>query len=74
MTSFFSRKNTEEQNTQRFTETLSQPISQNVTVNRGLTPGPSPNGEGSDHRGYPYFAVCVVILLWSYLDTFIANH
>jgi len=30
---YFSQKNTEEQNTQRPTETLSQPISQNVTAN-----------------------------------------
>ena len=30
---FFSQSNTEEQNTQGFTETLSQPISQNVTTN-----------------------------------------
>ena len=30
---FFSQKNTEEQNTQSFTETLSQPISQSVTAN-----------------------------------------
>ena len=30
---FFSQKNTEEQNTQGFTETLSQPISQNLTTN-----------------------------------------
>ena len=30
---FFSQKNTEEQNTQSFTETLSQPISQNLTAN-----------------------------------------
>ena len=29
---YFSQKNTEEQNTQTFTETLSQPISQNVTA------------------------------------------
>ena len=29
---FFSQKNTEEQNTQGFTETLSQPISQNLTT------------------------------------------
>ncbi|WP_346748414.1 hypothetical protein [Prevotella jejuni] len=29
---YFSQKNTEEQNTQHFTETLSQPISQNVTA------------------------------------------
>ena len=33
MTYFFSQKNTEEQNTQRPTETLSQPISQSVTAN-----------------------------------------
>jgi len=52
---FFSQKNTDEQNTQHLTETLSQPISQNVTANthhpsptRSLTPSPSPNGEGSD--------------------------
>ena len=50
---FFSQKNTDEQNTQSFTETLSQPISQNVTANRSLTPSPSPNGEGSDHRDTP---------------------
>ena len=30
---FLSQKNTEEQNTQRPTETLSQPISQSVTAN-----------------------------------------
>ena len=30
---YFSQKNTEEQNTHGFTETLSQPISQNVTAN-----------------------------------------
>ena len=30
---FFSQKNTDEQNTQTFTETLSQPISQNLTAN-----------------------------------------
>ena len=30
---FFSQKNTEEQNTQSFTETLSQPISQSVKAN-----------------------------------------
>ena len=30
---YFSQKNTDEQNTQSFTETLSQPISQNVTAN-----------------------------------------
>ena len=30
---YFSQKNTDEQNTQGFTETLSQPISQNLTAN-----------------------------------------
>ena len=30
---YFSQKNTDEQNTQHLTETLSQPISQNVTAN-----------------------------------------
>jgi len=30
---YFSQKNTDEQNTQRPTETLSQPISQNLTAN-----------------------------------------
>ena len=52
---YFSQKNTEEQNTQHSTETLSQPISQNLTANRGLTPSPSPNEEGSDHRDTPTF-------------------
>ena len=32
---FFSQKNTEEQNTQHSTETLSQPISQNLTATFG---------------------------------------
>ena len=71
---YFSQKNTEEQNTQRLTETLSQPISQNVTTNRGLTPSPSPNGEGSDYRGYPYLAVCIVMGLWGYPNTATAIH
>ena len=30
---YFSQKNTDEQNTQTFTETLSQPITQNLTAN-----------------------------------------
>ena len=30
---FLSQKNTDEQNTQGFTETLSQPITQNLTAN-----------------------------------------
>ena len=50
---YFSQIYTEEQNTQHSTETLSQPISQNLTANRSLTPNPSPNGEGSDHRDTP---------------------
>ena len=50
---YFSQNNTDEQNTLHFTETLSQPISQNVTANRSLTPSPSPNGEGSNHRDTP---------------------
>ena len=36
-TFYFSQKNTDEQNTQSFTETLSQPITQNLTANRSLT-------------------------------------
>ena len=43
---YFSQKNTEEQNTQHFIETLSQPISQNVIATESHTPSPSPNGEG----------------------------
>ena len=50
-----SQNYTDEQNTQSFTETLSQPITQNLTANRSLTPSPSPNGEGSDHRDTPTF-------------------
>ena len=49
----FSQNNTEEQNTQSFTETLSQPITQNLTTKRDLTPGPSLNEETSDHRDTP---------------------
>ena len=35
-------------------------IGENVTVKqneaiKSLTPNPSPNGEGRDHRGYPYW-------------------
>ena len=40
MTYFFSQKNTEEQNTQRPTETLSQPISQNLTATEASPPAP----------------------------------
>ena len=38
---FFLTENTEEQNTQRPTETLSQPISQNLTANRTLILSPA---------------------------------
>ena len=34
----------------------------------GLTPDPSPNGEGRDHRGYPYFAACFLIGVCCCLD------
>ena len=37
---YFSQKNTEKQNIQRCTETLSQPITQSVTANRNLTYSP----------------------------------
>ena len=37
---FFSQKNTDEQNTQRPTETLSQPISQNLTATEASPPAP----------------------------------
>ena len=37
---FFSQKNTEEQNTQHSTETLSQPISQNLTATEASPPTP----------------------------------
>ena len=36
----FSQKNTDEQNTQGFTETLSQPISQNLTATEASPPAP----------------------------------
>ena len=61
---FFSQKNTDEQNTRYFTETLSQPISQNLTANRGLTPSPSPNGEGSDHRVTPIYSPILSSPVW----------
>ena len=63
--SYFSQSYTEGQNTQTFTETLSQPKTQSVTANRGLTPSSSPNGEGSDHRGYPSFAACVMMGMYN---------
>ena len=39
---FFSQSNTEEQNTQRSTETLSQPISQNLTATEASPHCPTP--------------------------------
>ena len=39
---FFSQKNTDEQNTQRPTETLSQPISQNLTATEASPPCSTP--------------------------------
>ena len=39
---YFSQKNTDEQNAQTFTETLSQPITQNLTANT--------------HRPTPFFS------------------
>ena len=71
---YFSQIYTEEQNTQKSTETLSQPVSQSVTAIRSLTPSPSPNGEGSDYRGYPYLAVCIVMGLWGYPNNATAIH
>ena len=50
---FFSQKNTEEQNTQHSTEGLRHTDITEPYSHRGLTPSPSPNGEGSDYRGYP---------------------
>ena len=39
---YFSQKNTDEQNTQGFTETLSQPISQNLTATEASPHCPTP--------------------------------
>ena len=46
---FFSQNNTDEQITQRRTETLSQPITQSLLANvkgSGPSPNPSPAGKG----------------------------
>ena len=46
---FFSQNNTDELNTQGFTETLSQPITQSLLANvkgSGPSPNPSPAGKG----------------------------
>ena len=37
------------------------PQSASFSTPIGLTPDPSPNGEGRDHRGYPYFAACFLM-------------
>ena len=52
---YFSQKNTEEQNIQAFTETLSQPISQNVTDTEASPPAPLRMERGSEHRDTPTF-------------------
>ena len=46
---FFSQNNTEEQISQRRTETLSQPMTQSISANvkgSGPSPNPSPAGKG----------------------------
>ena len=56
---FFSQNYTEGQNTQGFTETLSQPRTQSVSANikgSGPSPNPSPAGKGRSMWGYPYRA------------------
>ena len=47
-------------------------IGENIIVKlneaiKDLTPNPSPNGEGRDYRGYPYFAACFLmgVCCWS---------
>ena len=53
---FFSQNYTEEQNSQRPTETLSQPMTQSISANvkgSGPSPNPSPAGKGRDHRDTP---------------------
>ena len=54
---FFSQNYTEEQNSQRRTETLSQPMTQSISANvkgSGPSPNPSPAGKGRSMWGYPY--------------------
>ena len=50
------------------------------TPNRGPSPFsswplplPLPQREGRNHRGYPYFAACVLMRVWSHLDAFMTN-
>ena len=53
---FFSQNNTDEQISQRRTETLSQPMTQSISANvkgSGPSPNPSPEGKGRDHRDTP---------------------
>ena len=56
---FFSQNYTEEQKSQRRTETLSQPRTQSLSANvkgSGPSPNPSPAGKGRSMWGYPYRA------------------
>ena len=56
---FFSQNYTDEQISQRRTETLSQPKSQSLSANvkgSGPSPNPSPAGKGRSMWGYPYRA------------------
>ena len=56
---FFSQNYTEEKNSQRRTETLSQPMTQSLLANvkgSGPSPNPSPAGKGRSMWGYPYRA------------------
>ena len=57
---FFSQNYTEEQKSQRRTETLSQPITQSITAHvkgSGPSPNPSPEGKGRNHRDTPIMRV-----------------
>ena len=56
---FFSQNYTDEQISQRRTETLSQPMTQSLSANvkgSGPSPNPSPAGKGRSMWGYPYRA------------------
>ena len=56
---YFSQKNTDEQNTQSFTETLSQPISQNLTANVSLSSAPN------THHPIPFYSSNVLWYLYA---------
>ena len=58
-TFYFSQKNTDEQNTQRPTETLSQPISQNLTAN--VSQSSTPNTQ----HPTPVFSCNVLWILYA---------